>query len=126
VVTLPTRRRTLTRKVIARTPDAVNIDRLAAGVLAETYAELRTFSATAYPDWVTDGMIAYVRSRATDGDGGDGYFRYVVGDTSSDNGGTILEAGSDAWNRTLTAVLHRLVIMPSFLYAMLLKLLFGT
>jgi hypothetical protein len=85
-----------------RTPDAVNIDRLAAGVLAETYAELRTFSATAYPEWVTDGMIAYVRSRATDGDGGDGYFRYVVGDTSSDNGGTILEAGSDAWNRIYT------------------------
>jgi hypothetical protein len=91
----------------ARTPDAVNIDRLAAGVLTETYAELATYDSTTYT-WVTDGMIAYVRSRAADGDGGEGFFRYVEGDTSSGNDGTIIEAGDDAWNRIYTGDINAL------------------
>jgi len=48
-----------------------------------------------------DDMLAYVASRSTDGDGGEGYWRFDAASSATANGGTILapDAGSGRWIR---------------------------
>jgi hypothetical protein len=51
-----------------------------------------------------DDMLVYVASRATDGDGGEGYWRFDAASSATANGGTILapDAGSGRWIRQFT------------------------
>ena len=53
-----------------------------------------------------DDMLVYVASRTTDGDGGEGYWRFDAGSSATANGGTILapDAGTGRWTRIYTAV----------------------
>lgn len=48
-----------------------------------------------------DDMLVYVASRATDGDGGEGYWRFDAASSATANGGTILapDVGSGRWIR---------------------------
>ena len=48
-----------------------------------------------------DDMLVYVSSRATDGDGGEGYWRFDAASSATANGGTILapDAGTGRWIR---------------------------
>jgi len=48
-----------------------------------------------------DDMLVYVASRATDGDGGEGYWRFDAASSATANGGTILapDAGTGRWIR---------------------------
>lgn len=48
-----------------------------------------------------DDMLVYVASRATDGDGGDGWWRFDAASSAAANGGTILapDAGTGRWIR---------------------------
>ena len=55
----------------------------------------------------TSGVpLVYVRSFATDGDGGEGYFYWDATSTTTDNGGTIIapNAGSGRWKRIYSGV----------------------
>jgi hypothetical protein len=54
-----------------------------------------------------DDMLVYVGSRAADGDGGEGYWRFDAGSSATANGGTILapNAGTGRWLRVDTRVL---------------------
>jgi hypothetical protein len=51
-----------------------------------------------------DDMLVYVASRATDGDGGEGWWRFDASSSATANGGTILapDAGSGRWIRLET------------------------
>jgi len=62
-----------------------------------TYAELTAISAAIR----FNGALAYVASRAVDGDGGEGNWRFDASSSSTANGGTILapDAGSGRWIR---------------------------
>lgn len=68
-----------------------------------TYAALTAIGATAR----FDDMLVYVASRTTDGDGGEGYWRFDAGSSATANGGTILapDAGTGRWLRVDTRVL---------------------
>jgi hypothetical protein len=66
------------------------------------YADLANYDSGTY-SWVSDGTVIYVAGRAAVGDGGGGLFKYVEGDTTSDNGATVIEAGDDAWQRIYDA-----------------------
>jgi len=62
-----------------------------------TYAALTVISAT----FRFDDMLVYVSSRATDGDGGQGWWRFDAASSATANGGTILapDAGTGRWLR---------------------------
>jgi hypothetical protein len=62
-----------------------------------TYAALTVIPAS----FRFDDMLVYVASRATDGDGGEGYWRFDAASSATANGGTILapDAGSGRWLR---------------------------
>ena len=65
--------------------------------VVSTYAELTAISAPLR----FDEALAYVASRTTDGDGGEGYWRFDAASSATANGGTILapDAGSGRWIR---------------------------
>jgi hypothetical protein len=62
-----------------------------------TYAALTIIPAS----FRFDDMLVYVSSRATDGDGGDGWWRFDASSSATANGGTILapDAGTGRWIR---------------------------
>ena len=62
-----------------------------------TYAALTVIPAS----FRFDDMLVYVASRATDGDGGEGWWRFDAGSSATANGGTILapDAGTGRWIR---------------------------
>jgi hypothetical protein len=62
-----------------------------------TYAALTVIPAS----FRFDDMLVYVASRATDGDGGEGYWRFDAASSATANGGTILapDAGTGRWIR---------------------------
>jgi hypothetical protein len=64
---------------------------------AATYAALTAIPAANRQD----DMLVYVASRATDGDGGDGWWRFDAASSATANGGTILapDAGTGRWFR---------------------------
>jgi hypothetical protein len=68
-----------------------------------TYAALTAIGASAR----FDDMLVYVASRATDGDGGDGWWRFDASSSATANGGTILapDAGTGRWIRQYTDAL---------------------
>jgi len=74
-------------------PDTVRVRKLTVA----TYAALTAIPAT----FRFDDMLVYVASRAIDGDGGEGYWRFDAGSSATTNGGTILapDAGSGRWFR---------------------------
>lgn len=51
-----------------------------------------------------DDMIVFVASRATDGDGGEGHWRFDASSSATANGGTVLapDAGTGRWHRIYT------------------------
>ena len=55
-----------------------------------------------------DDMLVYVSSRATDGDGGEGYWRFDAASSATANGGTILapNVGSGRWFRQYSDAVH--------------------
>ena len=63
----------------------------------QTYAALTAIGASAR----FDDMLVYVASRATDGDGGEGYWRFDASSSATANGGTILapDSGTGRWIR---------------------------
>jgi parallel beta-helix repeat protein len=73
--------------------DAVRVRKLSVA----TYAALTLIS----PVFRFDDMLVYVASRAADGDGGEGYWRYDAQSSTTANGGTILapDAGTGRWIR---------------------------
>ena len=66
-----------------------------------TYAALTVIPAS----FRFDDMLVYVASRATDGDGGEGWWRFNAASSASANGGTILapDAGTGRWIRLYEA-----------------------
>ena len=62
---------------------------------AATYAALTAIAAASRHD----DMLVYVASRATDGDGGEGWWRFDASSSATANGGTILapDAGTGRW-----------------------------
>lgn len=64
-----------------------------------TYAALTVIPAS----FRFDDMLVYVASRATDGDGGEGWWRFDAASSATANGGTILapDAGTGRWIRQL-------------------------
>lgn len=66
-------------------------------VTVATYAALTNISAA----FRFDDMLVYVASRATDGDGGEGWFRFDAASSATADGGTILapDAGTGRWIR---------------------------
>lgn len=69
-----------------------------------TYAAL-----TAIPEsGRSDDMVVYVASRATDGDGGEGHWRFDAASSATANGGTILapDAGTGRWLRQIAANIY--------------------
>ncbi len=62
-----------------------------------TYAALTSIPAASRHD----DMLVYVASRATDGDGGEGWWRFNAASSATANGGTILapDAGTGRWSR---------------------------
>jgi hypothetical protein len=62
-----------------------------------TYAALTVIPAS----FRFDDMLVYVASRATDGDGGEGWWRFDAASSATANGGTILapDAGTGRWLR---------------------------
>jgi hypothetical protein len=65
-----------------------------------TYAALTVIPAS----FRFDDMLVYVASRATDGDGGEGWWRFDAASSATANGGTILvpDAGTGRWIRLET------------------------
>jgi hypothetical protein len=55
-----------------------------------------------------DDMLVYVSSRATDGDGGEGWWRFDASSSATANGGTILapDAGTGRWIRQYSGALN--------------------
>jgi hypothetical protein len=55
-----------------------------------------------------DDMLVYVASRATDGDGGAGWWRFDAASSATANGGTILapDAGTGRWIRQYTGAVY--------------------
>jgi hypothetical protein len=82
----------------ARTPDAVNIDRLASGVLTPLHADLKKYGSDDYT-WLEDEALATTMGTTAVGDGGQGRWWFDEGSSDSDNGTTIRTAndGSGAW-----------------------------
>lgn len=68
----------------------------------QTYAALTAIAAASRHD----DMLVYVASRATDGDGGEGWWRFDAGSSATANGGTILapDAGTGRWIRQYSDV----------------------
>lgn len=66
-------------------------------VTVATYAALTSIAAASR----FDDMLVYVASRATDGDGGEGWWRFDAASSATANGGTILapDAGTGRWLR---------------------------
>lgn len=78
--------------------EATGVDTFRARKLTvATYAALTAIPAASRHD----DMLVYVASRSTDGDGGDGYWRFDAGSSATANGGTILapDAGTGRWIR---------------------------
>lgn len=70
-----------------------------AGTLASIVDSVSALKALAAP---ASAVTYYVRGYYTPGDGGDGFFRWNAADSSTDNGGTILQpnaGGVGRWNR---------------------------
>lgn len=67
-----------------------------------TYAALTVIPAS----FRFDDMLVYVASRATDGDGGEGWWRFDTASSATANGGTILapDAGTGRWIRLTTSI----------------------
>lgn len=81
--------------------EATGVDTFRARKLqAATYAELTAIPAGSR----FDGMVVYVASRASEGDGGDGYWRFDAASSATADGGTILapDAGTGRWSRVFT------------------------
>lgn len=74
-------------------PDSFRVRKVTVG----TYAALTAIAAADR----FDDMLVYVASRTTDGDGGEGYWRFDAASSATANGGTILapDAGSGRWIR---------------------------
>ena len=82
--------------------EATGVDTFRARKLTvATYAALTVIAAASR----FDDMLAYVASRATDGDGGEGWWRFDAASSATANGGTILapDAGSGRWLRVCEA-----------------------
>lgn len=78
--------------------EATGVDTFRARKLqVATYAALTAIGASAR----FDDMVVYVASRATDGDGGEGYWRFDAASSATADGGTILapDAGTGRWLR---------------------------
>jgi hypothetical protein len=78
--------------------EATGTDTFRARVLhRDTYAALTAIAAADR----FDNMVVYVKSRATDGDGAEGYWWFDSGSSATANGGTILapDAGTGRWLR---------------------------
>lgn len=71
---------------------------------ASTYAELTAISASNR----FHGMVVNVTSRASDGDGGHGHWRFDAASTATANGGTILapDAGTGRWFRVFSGAVY--------------------
>jgi hypothetical protein len=69
-----------------------------------TYAALTVIPAS----FRFDDMLVYVAGRATDGDGGHGWWRFDAASSASANGGTILapDAGTGRWIRQYSDAVH--------------------
>lgn len=69
-----------------------------------TYAALTNIA----PAFRFDDMLVYVGSRAADGDGGDGWWRFDASSSATANGGTILapDTGTGRWFRQDIGPLH--------------------
>jgi hypothetical protein len=85
--------------------EATGVDTFRARKLTvATYAALTIIPATDR----FDDMLVYVASRATDGDGGEGWWRFDSASSATANAGTILapDAGSGRWIRQYTGALN--------------------
>jgi hypothetical protein len=87
--------------------EATGVDTFRARKLTvATYAALTVIAAASR----FDDMLVYVSSRATDGDGGEGWWRFDAASSAAANGGTILapDAGSGRWIRQGTSYIDPL------------------
>lgn len=72
--------------VIGAGSGGITTDSTASATLLQTYNELRALTTT--PD------LVYVSGRATEGDGGQGFFQYIPGSSEVDDGSIVLTAQS--------------------------------
>lgn len=91
--------------------DFLSISHAADGTLSPTaapnVATIADLKALTPPS--SGSPLVYVRSYSTDGDGGDGHFRWDATSTATDNGGTIIApnaGGTGRWKRQFSGVVN--------------------